>query len=55
MVEVLAAGTGEYRTPDPDGFREYVRAHKEAYAKSAQARAKLKAAEGRYSIERDNV
>jgi acyl CoA:acetate/3-ketoacid CoA transferase alpha subunit len=28
-VEVLAAGIGEFRQPDPDGFREYVRAHKE--------------------------
>jgi len=28
-VEVIAAGTGEYRVPDPDGFREYVRAHKD--------------------------
>src|SRR3970040_2713426 len=28
-MEVLAAGTGEYRVPDPDGFREYVRAHKD--------------------------
>ena len=28
-MEVIAAGTGEYRAPDPDGFREYVRVHKE--------------------------
>src|SRR3989304_4384352 len=28
-MEVLAAGAGEYRAPDPDGFREYVRAHKD--------------------------
>jgi len=28
-VEVLASGIGEYRMPDPDGFREYVRTHKE--------------------------
>lgn len=28
-MEVLASGIGEYRQPDPDGFREYVRAHKE--------------------------
>jgi acyl CoA:acetate/3-ketoacid CoA transferase alpha subunit len=28
-VEVLAAGIGEFRQPDPDGFREYVRTHKE--------------------------
>src|SRR3990172_8850983 len=29
LVEVIAAGTGEYRAPDPDGFREYVRTHKD--------------------------
>jgi len=28
-MEVLASGIGEYRQPDPDGFREYVRTHKE--------------------------
>ena len=28
-MEVLASGIGEYRMPDPDGFREYVRTHKE--------------------------
>ena len=28
-MEVLASGVGEFRMPDPDGFREYVRAHKE--------------------------
>lgn len=26
---VLAAGRGEFRPPDPDGFREYVREHKD--------------------------
>src|SRR5574341_422713 len=29
MLEVIARGTGEFRPPDPDGFREYVRDHKE--------------------------
>jgi glutaconate CoA-transferase subunit A len=28
-MEVLASGVGEFQMPDPDGFREYVRAHKE--------------------------
>ena len=28
-MEVLASGIGEFRKPDPDGFREYVRTHKE--------------------------
>jgi acyl CoA:acetate/3-ketoacid CoA transferase alpha subunit len=28
-MEVLASGVGEFRMPDPDGFREYVRTHKE--------------------------
>jgi len=28
-VDVLASGIGEFRKPDPDGFREYVRTHKE--------------------------
>ena len=28
-MEVIAAGTGEYRAPDPDAFREYVRTHKD--------------------------
>lgn len=28
-MEVVASGVGEFRMPDPDGFREYVRAHKE--------------------------
>jgi acyl CoA:acetate/3-ketoacid CoA transferase alpha subunit len=28
-VDVLESGIGEYVTPDPDGFREYVREHKE--------------------------
>ncbi len=28
-MEVLESGIGEYRAPDPDGFREHVRAHKE--------------------------
>ena len=28
-MEVLEAGIGEFRPPDPDGFRQYVRAHKE--------------------------
>ena len=28
-MEVLEAGVGEFRMPDPDGFREYVRTHKE--------------------------
>ncbi len=27
-MEVLASGQGEYRPPDPDGFREWVRTHK---------------------------
>ena len=27
-MEVLASGKGEFRVPDPDGFREYVREHK---------------------------
>jgi len=27
-MEVLASGKGEFRMPDPDGFREYVRQHK---------------------------
>jgi glutaconate CoA-transferase subunit A len=29
MVQTLPAGIGEYRAPDPDAFREYVRGHKE--------------------------
>src|SRR4030043_633934 len=29
VMEVLASGIGEVRKPDPDGFREYVRTHKE--------------------------
>lgn len=29
QMQVSASGTGEYRAPDPDGFREYVREHKE--------------------------
>jgi glutaconate CoA-transferase subunit A len=28
-MEVLESGIGEYRPPDPDGYREHVRAHKE--------------------------
>ena len=28
-MKVLAAGTGEFRMPDPDGLRAYVREHKE--------------------------
>jgi glutaconate CoA-transferase subunit A len=28
-MKVLASGTGEFRTPDPDGLRAYVREHKE--------------------------
>ena len=28
-MEVLESGVGEFRMPDPDGFREYVRTHKE--------------------------
>jgi len=28
-VDVLASGIGEFRKPDPDGYREYVRTHKE--------------------------
>lgn len=28
-MDVLASGIGEFRKPDPDGFREYVRTHKE--------------------------
>ena len=28
-MDVIAAGTGEYRAPDPDAFREYVRTHKD--------------------------
>jgi acyl CoA:acetate/3-ketoacid CoA transferase alpha subunit len=28
-VEVIASGIGEFRPPDPDGFRAYVREHKE--------------------------
>ncbi|MGQ9572083.1 MAG: CoA transferase subunit A [Dehalococcoidia bacterium] len=28
-MEVLASGVGEFRMPDPDGFREHVRSHKE--------------------------
>lgn len=28
-MDVLASGVGEYLAPDPDGFREFVRAHKE--------------------------
>lgn len=28
-MEVLASGVGEFRMPDPDGFREHVRTHKE--------------------------
>ena len=28
-MEVLESGIGEYLPPDPDGFREYVRTHKE--------------------------
>ncbi|MEE9472765.1 MAG: CoA-transferase, partial [Acidimicrobiia bacterium] len=28
-MDVLESGIGEYVTPDPDGFREYVREHKE--------------------------
>jgi glutaconate CoA-transferase subunit A len=28
-MEVLASGIGEFRKPDPDGYREYVRTHKE--------------------------
>ncbi len=27
-MEILASGKGEFRMPDPDGFREYVRLHK---------------------------
>lgn len=29
MLEAIARGTGEYKTPDPDGFRAHVRANKE--------------------------
>src|SRR3990172_3896118 len=29
MVEVLESGIGEFVSPDPDSFREYVRTHKE--------------------------
>jgi glutaconate CoA-transferase subunit A len=29
MLEVIARGTGEFKTPDPDGFRAHVRDHKE--------------------------
>src|SRR3989337_173241 len=28
-MQLIAEGKGEFRPPDPDGFREYVRAHKE--------------------------
>ncbi|OGO48594.1 MAG: CoA-transferase [Chloroflexi bacterium RBG_16_64_32] len=28
-MDVLASGIGEFRKPDPDGYREYVRTHKE--------------------------
>jgi glutaconate CoA-transferase subunit A len=28
-MQVLESGVGEFRMPDPDGFREYVRVHKE--------------------------
>jgi len=28
-MEVVESGVGEFRMPDPDGFREYVRTHKE--------------------------
>ena len=28
-MEVLASGTGEFRMPDPDALRAYVREHKE--------------------------
>ena len=27
-LEVLDQGIGEFRTPDPDGYREWVRDHK---------------------------
>ena len=27
-MEILASGRGEFRVPDPDGFRAYVREHK---------------------------
>ncbi len=29
MLEVISRGTGEFRPPDPDGFRAHVRDHKE--------------------------
>jgi hypothetical protein len=28
-IDVLASGTGDYLTVDPDGFREWVRDHKD--------------------------
>ena len=28
-MTMLATGTGEFHAPDPDGFREYIREHKD--------------------------
>jgi len=39
-MEVLASGKGVYRTPDPDGHREWVRTHKSRVAESKLMTAK---------------
>ena len=39
-MEVLASGKGVYRTPDPDGHREWVRAHKSRVLESKLMTAK---------------